>query len=394
MIRPFDIVAPRKIVFGLGRIRELPALIEPLIAGTANRMALVVTGSDVSRHDEALRALKSAIPTQLVSAIGEPTVEQAEQAVALARATNVALVIAIGGGSALDLGKAIAALTPNPGSIFDYLEVVGAGQPLSVAPLPFVAIPTTSGTGSEATKNAVLAAPLPDGGRVKVSVRSDRAMPDIALVDPELTRSVPRQVTAATGLDALTQVIEPYVSHAATPFTDSLAREAIPRGAAALKRCVEDGDDLAARSEMALVSLYGGLALSNAKLGAVHGFAGPLGGLFDAAHGALCARLLPAVIETNLAALRARAPMSPALTRYGDIARWVTRDETAKADQAVWWFEHLVEELHIPTLSEVGMREDDIPRVAAQASKSSSMKGNPIQLSAEEMESILRSALG
>jgi alcohol dehydrogenase class IV len=271
--------------------------------------------------------------------------------------------------------------------------VVGRGLPLVQDPLPFVAIPTTAGTGAEATKNAVLTARTIDGSSVKVSLRSDRMLPALALVDPALAVSAPPSVTAATGLDALVQVIEPYVSHAASPFTDALCRDAIPRGARALPRACADGRDLDARSDMALVSLYGGLALANAKLGAVHGFAGPLGGLVGAPHGAICARLLPYVIETNLAALRARAPGSPALARYDEVARWVTGRGDAVADDAARWSHDLVASLAIPTLSRMGLEAARIPEIVGQSVRSSSMKGNPIALSEAELQAILERAL-
>ena len=227
---------------------------------------------------------------------------------------------------------------------------------------------------------------------MKVSLRSDAMVPDLALVDPALTLDVPRDITAATGLDALTQVIEPYVSHAATPFTDAWTRDAIPRAAKAFPRVLQDLRDLQARSDMALVSLQGGLALANAKLGAVHGFAGPLGGMLEAPHGALCARLLPFVIESNLAALSERAPKSPALARYRDVACWLTSDVDALAGDAIVWTRQLVDSLAIPSLRDFGLDAKDIPRVAEQSARSSSMKGNPIELTQGELVRILEAA--
>jgi alcohol dehydrogenase class IV len=387
----FEVLAPRRIVFGVGASRALPEHVRAL-AG-AGAPVLLVTGRDPTRHAHLVSALAAAHPLEQFTIAREPHVEDAERAVARARAANVAVVVALGGGSALDLGKAISALAPNPGAPLDYLEVVGRGAPLRAPPLPFVAVPTTAGSGAEATKNAVLSALGPDARPVKVSLRDDRMLPALALVDPALTLPVPPAVTAATGLDALTQVIEPYVSHAATPFTDALCREAIPRGARALRRACSDGADLDARSELSLVSLHGGLALANAKLGAVHGFAGPLGGLLGAPHGALCARLLPFVMEANLRALRARAPGSPALARYADVARWVTGSPDATPDDGARWAHDLVRALSIPTLSAAGLREADLPAVAAQSARSSSMKGNPVVLTDPELHEILARAL-
>lgn len=392
MIAPFEVLAPRRVVFGLGASAQLPAHLAAL-GLDATAPLLVVTGANAHRHEALLAPLRAARPLHLAAVTHEPSVEDARSVVALAREHRVVAVIGLGGGSALDLGKAVAALAPNEGDPLEYLEVVGSGRALARDPLPFVAIPTTAGTGAEATKNAVLTAPSSDGTPVKVSLRSDRMLPALALVDPALARTLPASVTAATGLDALVQVIEPYVSHAATPFTDALCRDAIPRGARALPRVCADGDDLDARSDMALVSLYGGLALANAKLGAVHGFAGPLGGLCGAPHGAICARLLPYVVEANLAALAARAPQAPARARYAEIARWVTGDPAADATALVSFAHGLLTSLAIPTLSQMGVTRDALPTVLAQASRASSMKGNPIVLTDAELRHVLERAL-
>ncbi len=242
------------------------------------------------------------------------------------------LVVGMGGGSVIDAAKAIAALLTNPGDPLDYLEVIGRGLPLANACAPMMAIPTTAGTGAEVTRNAVLASPA---HRVKVSLRSASMLPDVAIVDPELTLSMPPAVTAATGLDALTQCLEPFVSHLATPLTDGFCREGLARAARSLRRAYHHGSDVAARRDMALASLCGGLALANAKLGAVHGFAGPIGGMFDAPHGAVCARLLPLVMTANVRALEERSPNSPALVRYAEVAKIVTGDADASIADGV-----------------------------------------------------------
>ena len=224
---------------------------------------------------------------------GEPTIEDARRAAAHA---DVEIVVAIGGGSALDLGKAAAALIANGGDPLRYLEVIGEGRPLERPSLPCVAIPTTAGTGSEVTRNAVLGSPTHG---VKASLRSPHMLPAVALVDPELTYDLPPALTASTGLDALTQLIEPFVSARANAFVDAICRDAIPRVIAALPKAF--AGDRAARADMAYASLCGGLALANAGLGAVHGFAGPIGGRFPAPHGAICAVLLPHVVAINAA---------------------------------------------------------------------------------------------
>ncbi len=387
----FEILAPRRVIFGVGQASTLAAHVRALVPASSH--VLVVTGRDPLRHDALTRELGREHHVLVHPIAHEPSVEDALAATTRARAHGVALVVGLGGGSALDLAKAVAALVTNPGDPLDYLEVVGRGAPLLRDPLPFVAVPTTAGTGAEATKNAVLCALGPDGRRVKVSLRSDRMLPTLALINPRLPTSAPRAVTASTCLDALVQVIEPFLSHAATPFTDALCRDAIPRGARALPHLCEHLDDVDARTEMALVSLHGGLALANAKLGAVHGFAGPLGGLFSAPHGTICASLLPHVLEANLAALRARAPSSSALARHDELARLVTGTDHAVADDAVRWARELTRALSIPSLAALGVRTDDVPLVAAQASRSSSMKGNPIALTDAELHAILERAL-
>ena len=308
---------------------------------------------------------------------------------ALAREQHARAVIAVGGGSALDLGKAVAALVPHEGDPLDYLEVVGRGQPLVRDSLPFVAVPTTTGTGSEVTKNAVLADPK---SRVKVSMRSDRMLPRFALVDPLLTTSVPPAVTAATGLDALTQVIEPFLSCAATPFTDGLAREGIVRGARSLRAAFREGTDRVARRDLALTSLFGGLCLANAKLGVVHGFAGPIGGAFDAPHGAICARLLPLAIETNLAAIEARGTAEQR-SRFEELARLLTGRSDAVAKDASDFTAELARDLAIPPLSDYGVRESDVASLVEKCERASSTKGNPVVLDRSELTALLTRAL-
>lgn len=382
----FEFATASRIVFGRGRVAELGALTEGL-----GRRALLVTGGD----DERARVVKSALSSagveyDRVRVRGEPTTGDASEGVLRGRAFRAEFVVAFGGGSALDLGKAIAALLPNAGAPLDYLEVVGKNQPLEHAAVPCIAIPTTAGTGSEVTRNAVLASK--EHG-VKVSLRHESMLPRVALVDPLLTLGVPRAVTAATGLDALTQCIEPYLSCQANPLTDAVALEGVRRGARSLRRAFRDGGDVSAREDMALCSLFGGLSLANAKLGAVHGFAGPLGGMFESPHGAVCARLLPFVLETNLRALAARAKDSPALGRFDALAQVLTGSGAARAADGIAWVRELCAELSVPPLSSYGMSAGDIPRVVQQAMRSSSMKGNPLVLEERELGEILERAL-
>jgi alcohol dehydrogenase class IV len=281
-------------------------------------------------------------------------------------------------------------LVANGGDPLDYLEVIGAGKSLARPSLPYIAIPTTAGTGSEVTRNAVLESPE---HRVKVSLRSAFMLPTVALVDPVLTHDVPPAITASTGFDALSQVLEPFVSNRANPITDGLCREALGRSARSLRRAFEDGRDAAAREDLAIVSLFGGIALANAKLGAVHGFAGPIGGMFESPHGATCAALLPHVMRVNVAALRARAPASPVLERYSEVARLLSGRADASADDGVRWVEELTRALEIASLSSYGITSADFPTLIEKAKLASSMQGNPIALDDHELAEILESAL-
>jgi alcohol dehydrogenase class IV len=350
-----------------------------VVEGTSGRAEPLV--SQLRRQTLAVATLRVA---------SEPTVSLVEEGTAQARTEHCDVVIALGGGSVIDTGKAIAVLLANDAPVRDYLEVVGNARPLTNRGAPFIAIPTTAGTGAEVTRNAVLMA---EDERVKVSLRSPWMLPTVALVDPELTYSLPADVTASTGLDALTQCIEPFVSPNANPLSDGVAREGMRRAAGALRRAFHDGRDVDARRDMAVASLCGGLALANAKLGAVHGFAAPLGGMFPIPHGIACARLLPFVVGVNVRALRARAPSSRVLERYHEVARIVTGDDTARAEDAAAWLEALVEDLCVPSLSAFGARDEDVPRVVDAARQASSMKGNPIELTSGELEMVLRAAI-
>ena len=306
------------------------------------------------------------------------------------RGAGCDLVIAIGGGSAIDAGKAIAAAAANSGDLLDYLEVIGKGQPLESAPYPFIAVPTTAGTGSEVTRNAVLGSPQ-DG--VKVSLRSPLMLPRVAIVDPELTRSLPPGITASTGLDALTQLIEPYVSSRANPMTDNFCLDGLRHVSASLLRAYTNGDDGEARTGMAWASLLGGMALANAGLGVVHGFAAPIGGMFDAPHGSVCAALLPAGMRANINALRERDPKGRALERYAVIARLLTRDANANAEEGAQWVGALAKQLAIPTLGAYGIRDRDMPDLVAKAARANSMKGNPIALTPVELATVIEFSL-
>lgn len=378
----FDFATATRIAFGRGRVRELPQRVAAL-----GKRVFVVSGSCPERIAEPLRSLQQlGLDVSTFTVSGEPSIEVAHVGCALARECAADVVIALGGGSVLDAGKAIAALSTNEGSPLDYLEVIGKGQPLLQPALPFVAVPTTSGTGAEVTKNAVLAS---KSHGVKVSLRSDSMLPRLALVDPELTLSVPPAVTATTGLDALTQVIEPYLSCQANPMTDAIALAGIGHACQGLRRAFDDGTDVEARTHMSLASLFGGLALANAKLGSVHGIAGPLGGMIDAAHGALCARLLPVALRVNWTALNERAPAHPTVARMASLARLLTGEPTATPMDGIAWLDTLVTDLAIPSLSTMGLTSAMIPTLVAASQRASSMKGNPIPLTDAEVRGIV-----
>ncbi len=372
----FEFATAGRILFGEGVVREVAAA----AAGMGSR-PLVVTGS--SRRTVPVDGVPFAVP-------GEPTVDLIRDGAEYARDERCDLVVAIGGGSVLDAGKALAALLTNPGEPLDYLEVIGRGLPLRHRSAPMIAIPTTAGTGSEVTRNAVLASPA---DRVKASLRSAGMLPHLAVVDPELTYALPKPLTAATGLDALTQLIEPYTGARANPMTDLLCVEGIRRAARALPRAWEDGGDREARRDMAWASLLGGLALANASLGAVHGFAAPVGGMFPAPHGAVCAALLPHVMEVNVEALRTRAAGSPALARYAEVAAMLTGKPGATPEEGVRWIALLCRRLEIPGLSAYGVTGDHTSDLIAKAAKASSMKGNPITLTVQELEAIASRAV-
>eukprot|EP00607_Mallomonas_marina_P008536 CAMPEP_0182419024 /NCGR_PEP_ID=MMETSP1167-20130531/3408_1 /TAXON_ID=2988 /ORGANISM="Mallomonas Sp, Strain CCMP3275" /LENGTH=638 /DNA_ID=CAMNT_0024593585 /DNA_START=213 /DNA_END=2129 /DNA_ORIENTATION=+ len=390
----FSFIAPR-VVFGRHIAKKQ---IEIALQTNSISKPLIVTGNSGRKLCDELLAgiLSDSQQTARFLVTGEPTVEDAQSAVTLALEKGCDGVLAVGGGSCIDLGKAVSALVTNKGDIYDYLEVVGKGQPIQQSPLPFIAVPTTSGTGSEVTKNAVLKSTK---HQCKVSIRHDTMLPSVAIIDPSLSFSCPPAVTAAVGLDALCQVIEPYTSNAANPFTDALAREGILRGARSLRAVVANGNDAQAREDMSVVSVLGGLCLANAKLGAVHGFASVLGGRYEkAAHGAVCAALLPYCFQKNALKLRELADngdeiAATRLQRFLDVARIITGNPTATVEEGSRWLIALVRDVGIPSLSQLcGMKVTDIEEIARASLSASSTKGNPVSLTEEDMRDLLREA--
>lgn len=381
----FEFATASRIIFGQGTVKEVAPM-----ASKMGNCALLVTGRNVERAGPLAGSLKNAgMKIVTFSVSDEPTIELTIEGVELARQNASDIVIGMGGGSVIDTAKAIAALLTNSGDIIDYLEVIGRGKPLSRPSAPCIAIPTTAGTGAEVTKNAVLTS---QEHKVKVSLRSPTMLPDLAIVDPELTYSMPPSLTASTGLDALTQVLEPFVSVKSNPLTDAICIEGLKRAARSLHRAFKDGSDTRAREDMAIVSLFGGLTLANSKLGAVHGIAGPMGGMFPVPHGVICARLLPFVVEVNVRALQ-RHNSQQYLLRYDQVAQVLTGKSNAKAEEGIARIHDLCDALDIPGLSDFGITEDHFPDLIARSKKASSMKGNPVNLTDEELTEILQKAV-
>ncbi len=379
----FGFATAGRIMAGAGRAAELPGV----LAGLGSRV-LVCTGANPARHAGMLAGL--GLPAVVFPVAGEPTIELARAGVAAAREHDADVIAAIGGGSVIDAGKAVAMLLGNGGDPLDYLEIVGSGREITQPAVPCVAVPTTAGTGAEVTANAVLAAPA---HHLKASLRSPLMIPRVALVDPQLTVSCPAPVTAASGLDALTQCLEPFVSIQANPLTDGLAREGLGRAAAGLRAAYADGDDLAARADMAVCALLGGIALANAKLGAIHGLAGVIGGTADVPHGMACAALLAPVIEANVQALRSRQPGHRALARYAEAARLLTGKPAASTEDGIAWIRETITLLQVPGLAAFGIRPGHADDVAGQAIRSSSMRGNPVALSHTDLRAIVLQAI-
>ena len=381
----FEFATATRIIFGPGTIQKLSSL----VSGFGSR-PFIVTGKSQRYNNLLIEQLQGSPKDPVIFSISkEPTTHLITEGTRLARESECNWVIGIGGGSIIDSGKAIAALLTNSGDLLDYLEVIGKGEPLLQNPVPYVAIPTTAGTGAEVTRNAVLGSPE---HQVKVSMRSPLMLPQLAIVDPELTYSIPPEVTANTGLDALTQLMEAYVSNQSNPLTDGICLEGIKRVSSSLEGAYLNGEDTEARENMALASLFGGLALTNAKLGAVHGFAGPLGGMYSASHGLICARLLPFVMKANIEALTKRNHKNPSLIRYKEVARILTGYPGAQAEDGAEWIQKLCQTLQIPSLKKIGITERDFETIVEKSKNSSSMKGNPIPLTEEELTHILQQA--
>ncbi len=388
---PFSIARLPRIVFGAGSVRK--------VASEARRFgsrALLVTGARSLRQGSHWQVLVQELAAEGVAwtdlaVEGEPTPELVDEAVAAHRAPCPDMVIGIGGGSALDAAKAIAGLLPTGASVMDYLEGVGAGRAYDGPALPFIAVPTTAGTGSEATKNAVLSRQGPEG--FKKSFRDEALVAQAAIVDPDLLTGCPKPQIAANGMDAFTQLLEAYTSANANPFTDGLAwsgLEAFARGFFDAWRG-EEPAATAGRSLLAYASLTSGIVLAQAGLGAVHGLASPLGAYFPIPHGVVCGTLVAEATAMNIRALQARAPGHPSVDKYARVARLLVpeardarRPEAGLADLLRDW----IECLELPQLNAFGVGDADIARIVAGC-RGGSMKTNPLELTDAEIAEIL-----
>jgi alcohol dehydrogenase class IV len=382
----FDLAVPVDIRFGAGRVSEVPEVFARLGASRV----LVVTGRTTSRADTLRSELRETGISSIVFGVAtEPSIERVRAAVSLVAESGCDAVLGFGGGSALDVAKAVAVLALSGTDPTDHLEVIGAGHPIERPGLPCVAVPTTAGTGSEVTRNSVLS-----GGGVKASLRSPLILPRVALVDPELLVGVPKPTIAASGMDALSQLIEPLLSKRANPFSDALARDGIRRSARSLRRGYEEGmEESGVREDLALASLFSGMCLANSGLGAVHGLAAAAGARLSAPHGAVCAAVLAAVMDVNLRALRERAREHPALPRMTEVATLLTGLPEATPEDAIAWLQELTAALSIPGLASYGLNQDEIAPMVAAAQEASSMRGNPIELRDEEVTEIITRSL-
>jgi alcohol dehydrogenase class IV len=382
----FDLAIPADVRFGAGRVSEVPEA----LAGLGATRVLVITGRTTSRADAVRSALTEAGISSIAFGVAtEPSIDRVGAAIALLAEAGCDAVLGFGGGSAIDVAKAAAVLATSGTDPLEHLEVIGAGRPIEKPGLPCVAVPTTAGTGSEVTRNSVLS-----GGGVKASLRSPLLLPKVAVVDPDLLVGVPKPTIAASGMDALSQLIEPLLSLRANPFTDALARDGIRRSARSLRRAYQEGmEDSGVREDLGLASLFGGMCLANSGLGAVHGLAAAAGAKLSAPHGAVCAAVLAAAMEVNLRALRDRAPDHPALRRMAEVATLGTDRSDATPEDAITWLQELTAALSIPGLASYKLSENEISTVASAAQKASSMRGNPIELSDTEVTEIVTRSL-
>lgn len=393
MIDPFFFAATPHIDFGAGRRNGLPNIVRQF-----GRKLLLVTGGKSFDHSslcqDLLTGLQEEFEVQCIKVTGEPSPTLVDAAVAKYKAFSPACVIAIGGGSAIDTGKAIAGLLPSGDSVMEYMEGVGKGKTYQGPSTPFIALPTTAGTGGETSKNAVLSMIGLQG--FKKSFRDKALVARYVIADPELTLTCPAHVSAACGMDALTQLLESYVSCRASPITDALALSGLRKIGNSLLIAVEQGDNIQARADMLYASSVSGLTLANAGLGAVHGLASPLGAFFPIPHGEACGTMLYETTRINIKAMQEREPDNQALEKYAQAGRLLCRhpgaNSAAAREALLKLLENWIKRLNMPRLSQYHITENDIPRIISHIS-SGSMATNPIILDQSELTALLHSRL-
>ncbi|CAM2866639.1 iron-containing alcohol dehydrogenase [Vibrio rarus] len=376
----FHFMTTSKIVFGEGALQSSLSILNQF-----GYSVLLVTGKDRSRAHTIIEYLKSqSIRYQHISVTSEPTIAMVEESAIVARRFKPDVVVAMGGGSVIDMGKALAAMTTNFGDLYDYVEVVGRNVPIKSPPLPMIAIPTTASTGAEATKNAVIKS---GQDRVKVSLRHPQMLPDVAIVDPTLTYGTDVQTSGRGAMDAFTHLMEAYVCGEPNPLTDMICEEGLRRIArSVVPACVYDNPR--ARSDLSFAALLGGMAISNAKLGAAHGLASALGGKIPAPHGVITARLAPFVMAAN-SKMALHCGRTDLLTRYKKVSELITGDPSAQIEEGIAWVSHTIEQLHIPSLSRYGLSHLSFAEIAQDALQSVAMKGNSLPLSQDVLMEIL-----
>lgn len=392
-IPSFSFAKVPPIYLGTGQIAQLPTLIQRQ-GGTRILLVIGARSLQVSGQLDRIQTLLAAsdIQVQCVSCQGEPTTPWLDETCNCYRGADIHVVVAIGGGSVVDAGKALSAMLPHNNSVFDHLEGVGKGLPHSGIKLPFIAVPTTSGTGGEVTKNAVISEVGEQG--YKKSIRHENLVPDAVIIDGDLLVNCPRSVTAACGLDALTQLVEPYLSPTATPLTDAIAWSGLEAFQASfLSACGAGADNPQVREGMAYASLMSGIALANAGLGIVHGLASPLGGYFPIPHGVACGTVVAAALQTNWQALNTRVPDSPAIAKMIRLGQLLS-GETGHSDD--WYGEACGKilnqwtlQLEIPRLGTYGLQAKDINRILDGTRN----RNNPVPLSRDEIREILEQRL-
>ncbi|MGF1911378.1 iron-containing alcohol dehydrogenase [Vibrio kasasachensis] len=377
----FQFMTSTRIIFGEGALQSSLSVINQF-----GYSVLLVSGKNIQRASPILQYIKmQGMRYQHVAISGEPNITMVEETALNGRKFKPDMVIAIGGGSVIDMGKALAAIIPNQGDVYDYVEIVGRNVPLKTKPIPFIAIPTTASTGSEVTRNAVLRS---GQDKVKVSLRSPDMLADVAIVDPTLTYATDAYTSGRGAMDAFTHLMEAYVCGEPNPITDMICEEGLRRlSRSVLAGCLED--DLSARGDLSFAAMLGGMAITNAKLGAAHGLASALGGKLAAPHSVITARLAPYVMLENIRAAKI-AGRADVLGRYRKMAHLLTGRTNASLDDAVLWVNMMLSQLKLPDLSEFGVCKTSFEKVADDALKSVAIKGNPLPLTKERLMFILQ----